>query len=808
MPKLARMRRWTIRILIGAGGALALLVLLALDFARSFAYSVPSYDGTHEAAGLAEPVDIARDRYAIPHIAAKSYEDAAFALGYAHAQDRLWQMEMSRRFVQGRLSELLGEITLNADILMRTMGLYTAAEDAIDHLSRDTQRSLSAYADGVNAYITGHRGRWPLEFVLAGLTPPEPWRPADSIAVLKGMAYQLSENMFRESARAALVPVLGSGSVEDFFAPFSDGPLPAYVSEIYGATRTGKVSGIPDTTASDNWVVDGTRSTTGKPLLANDPHLGFSIPSVWHLAHIGLPDEDIVGGTLAGVPAIIVGHNRHAAWGLTNTGPDTQDLYLERLEPEGGARYQTPAGLALFDPRTETIKVRFRGDATIRVRISHHGPVVSDASDAFAVPEGYALALKWTALESGDTTMDGLLRMGLAKNAEDFKTAVKSVVAPMQNIVFADDVGERGHIGLVLPGRVPIRAESNDSLGLVPAPGWDAKYDWQGYILLDKMVSIADPPKGYIATANNKTVPGDYPYTLSREWPDNYRIERIEELLSKTQKHSTSTFASMQRDGIDGYALALKQRLLAAGPFEEADAKAAQMLAAWDGEMIASRPEPLLWAGWTRALARRIFGDELGRAFTDFWGYRPEFTLRVLDGIDGEDRWCDDRATQDREDCRSRIRLALRDALGEVSGENGTGPENWRWGNAHKAIHTAQPLGSFPLIGSFFNREVEMDGGPFTLLRADNRMASRTPYAAIHGAGYRGIYDLATPGRSLFMISTGQSGNVFSSHYDDLLGLWAKGEYVLIPTAPEIVSEISVHHMRLLPAHETLSTTP
>lgn len=800
------MKVWVIRTLIGICAVFALLALLALDFVRSFAYSVPSYDGMVEVSGLAEPVEIVRDRYAIPHIAAKSYEDAAFALGYAHAQDRMWQMEMSRRFVQGRLSELFGQMTLDADILMRTIGLYRAAEDAIDHLSRDTQRTLAAYADGVNAYIAGHKGRWPLEFVLAGLTPPEPWRPADSVAVVKGMAYQLSENMFREAARAALVPVLGAKSVEDFFAPFSDGPLPAYLSEIYGVTRFGSGPSIPNTTASDNWAVDGAHSTTGKPLLANDPHLGFSIPSVWYLAHLGLPDEDIIGGTLAGVPAIIVGHNRHVAWGLTNTGPDTQDLYLERLEPDGGARYQTPAGLALFDVRTEAIKVRFRGDVTIRVRTSHHGPVVSDASDNFEVPGGYALALKWTALEPNDTTLEGLLRIGIAKNAQEFKTAAQSIVSPMQNVVYADDAGEGGHIGLVLPGRVPIRAADNDSLGLVPAPGWDGKYDWQGYIPPDKIVSIADPPSGFVATANNKTAPGDYPYTLTREWPDNYRIERIEELLAKTAKHTASTFASMQRDKLDKYALVLKQKLLAAGPFEEPYAKAARLLSAWNGEMLASRPEPLIWAAWTRALARRIYGDELGRAFAGLWGYRPEFTLRVLDGIDGEDRWCDDRATPDREACGQRIALALRDAVDELP--NGFDPERWRWGDVHKAIHTAQPMGSLPVIGSFFNREVEIDGGPFTLLRADTRMASRTPYAAIHGAGYRGIYDLSQPGRSLFMISTGQSGNVFSPHYDDLLPLWTKGEYVLIPTEPDLISEISVYRMRLLPAHETLSTTP
>jgi len=803
------MKRWAIRISVGLAVVLALTALFALDFLRSFARSVPSYDGTVRVAGLAAPVQILRDRYAVPHIVARSYEDAAFALGYAHAQDRLWQMEISRRYVQGRLSELFGETALSPDSMMRAMGLYTAAEDAVENLSRNAQRTLSAYADGVNAYILGHRGPWPIEFVLAGNAPPELWRPADSVAVLKGMAFQLSENMFAETARAKLVPVLGAKSVQDFFAPFSEATLPAYVGEIFGATRTGAAAGIPDTTASDNWAVDGAHSVTGKPLLANDPHLGFSIPSVWYLAHLAMPDEDIVGGTLAGVPAIIVGHNRHTAWGLTNTGPDTQDLYLERIDPDDTARYQTPSGFASFETRTETIKVRFGRERRIQIRATRHGPVMSDAGgSAFDAPAGYALALRWTALDADDTTLDGLLAIGLAKNAAEFKAAAKFVVAPMENIVYADDSGQAGHIGLVLPGRVPIRSERNDSLGLVPAPGWDGRYDWQGYIPADGMVDIADPPSGHIATANNKTVPDDHPYVLTREWEPNYRYDRIEELLAKSPKLSAANFTAMQKDTLDNYALQLKARLLAAGPFEGTGAKPAALIGQWDGDMLADRPEPLIWAAWTRSLARRIYADELGRNFASFWGYRTEFTERVLDDKDGEGRWCDDRATTEVEDCTSRIRLALSDAVSELAQSYGNDPMRWRWGDAHKAIHAAQPLGSFPVIGEFFNREAEIDGGPFTLLRADNRMSSRTPYAAIHGAGYRGIYDLDSPDRSLFMISTGQSGNVFSPHYDDLLKLWAKSEYVLIPASPEIVAEIALHRMTLEPAQNSLSTNP
>jgi len=798
-----RMKRWLFRAAIGTAAVVAALALLAVDFAASFQRSVPSYRGTVEAAGLSQRVQILRDRYAVPHIVSSSFEDAAFGLGYAHAQDRLWQMETARRFIQGRLSELFGPPAVNVDIMMRNFGLYDASKEAVTHLSMESQRALLAYANGVNAFISGHRGRLQIEFVLAGDTP-EPWAPADSVAVLKGMAFQLSGNAYGEAARAQLVRVLGRKSTQDFFPPFSDAPLPNYLDEVYATVRTGQAFAVPNTTASDNWVVDGAHSETGKPLLANDPHLGFTIPSVWYLAHLSFAGEDIVGGTLAGVPAIVVGRNRHVAWGFTNTGPDTQDLYLERINPDNSRQYQTPAGYAGFETRADIIGVRFFRDRQILLRKTRHGPVVSDipqSSFAAAAPEGYAIALDWTALDPDDTSMDALLMIGRAKNAQDVRASARLFVSPMQNIVYADDSDDSGHIGLMLPGRVPIRAESNDALGLVPAPGWDGRYDWRGFIPPDAFASVIDPPSGRIATANNKTVPEDYPYSLTRTWESNYRFDRIETLLKAMPKHSVTSFEAIQTDTVDNYALALKARLVAAGPFEGADPKAAALIAEWNGAMLGTAPEPLIFAAWARALARRIYGDELGANFRAFLGYREDFTLRVLDNTDGEGRWCDDKATPDVEDCPSRIRLALHDAVAELSEAYGADPSRWHWSAAHKAVHENAAVGGFPLVGGFFNREVPMDGGPFTLLNADNRMSSARPYAAIHGAGYRGIYDLKNSDRSRYIISTGQSGNVYSPHYDDLLGIWAKGNYISIPTDPAAIAEGTVDRLELRPQH-------
>lgn len=792
------MRRWIRRIGIVLAAIVIVAVLLTVDFFRSFARSLPSYDGVVAVTGLTAPVQILRDKYAIPHVIGGSFEQAAFGLGYAHAEDRLWQMETARRFIQGRLGELFGAQAVPTDMLMRSIGLYDAAQEALTHLAPQSQRVLQAYADGVNAYIAGHRGRWPIEFVLAGDTPPERWSPADSIAVLKGMAMQLSGNAFGEAARAELLPVLGRKGVEDFFQPFSDAPLPAWIDEIYGTTRTGQASAIPDTTASDNWVVNGTRSEDGSPLLANDPHLGFSLPSVWYLAHLSFPNQDLVGGTLPGIPAIVAGRNSHVAWGETNTGPDTQDLFLERLNPDNRREYQVPGGWASFDTRLELIKVRFGADHRILVRSTRHGPVMPENSAlGAAAPDGYVISLAWTALAPDDTTLDALLGINQAKNSNDIKAAAVGFVTPMQNIVYSDD---SGHIGLILPGRVPIRSKANDALGLVPAPGWDGRYDWTGFIPPKDAVSISDPPSGQIATANNKTVPANYPYTLTLEWPDSYRFDRIEQLLAQVQKNTSARFTAMQNDIIDLYAVDLKRRLLAAGPFPAGDAKAAQLLTNWNGAMDANRPEPLIWAAWARALARRLYADELGPLFRNFWGYRPEFTLRVLDGIDGEQRWCNDHSSPEIEDCPSRIRLALHDAVTELSAQYGSDPARWRWGIPHQATHTEQPFALFPLIGRLFERDIEISGGPFTLLRADNNMASSRPYAAIHGAGYRGVYDLGAPDASRYMISTGESGNLFSPHFDDLMGLWAHGGTVTIATAPKAVEATALHRLELRPA--------
>jgi penicillin amidase len=794
-------RRIAARIVAWAAGVLAAVGLIIFSQIEYYRSSLPAYDGRAQVAGLGAPVEIVRDGHAIPHIIAKSRADALFALGYVEAQDRLWQMEFSRRLAQGRLAAILGRPALPADIALRTLGLYADAESSVHALSPQARALLDDYAAGVNAFLATHRGPLPIEFALTD-DSPEPWRPADSIAVLKLMQLQLSGDASRELARAHLASRLSRQQIEDLFPPYPGdpvNPLPDYLFDLFGHGPKTAALEIPDTTASNDWVVSGARSVTGKPLLANDPHLAMTIPSIWYLVQISYPGADVVGGALPGEPGVTLGRNRTSAWGMTNTGPDTQDLYLEKLDPAHANSYLIPNGTAHFAQRRERIKIRFGSPVTITVRTTRHGPVLPDDLALFKArpPKGYVLALAWTALIPDDRTIQALLQVDEVNESAAAADALRDFVAPMQNIVHAH---ADGHIGLILPGRVPIRGSANDSLGLVPAKGWDARYDWQGFIPFAQLPRIDDPPSGQIATANNKTIPDGYRPTITREWEDPFRFWRIDQLLAATPKHSVASFRAIQLDIHDRYAQDLVPLLLKAAPWPGDQAReAATLLAKWDDSMDKDRPEPLIFSAWERALVRRLLADKLGADFSSYWTHHAGFVLNVLRNANGESRWCGNAATATRANCGSQIRGALDDALAELTSEYGADMTRWRWGDAHHVIDAHQPFGAIPLLSAIFNREAPVSGGGFTIRRGDFTFGAQRPYAATHGSGYRAIYDLAHPDASLFVISTGESGNVYSQYYDDLIPLWADGRYVTIPTSPATIASTAKYRLVLEP---------
>ncbi|MGE0744310.1 MAG: penicillin acylase family protein [Rhodospirillales bacterium] len=766
-----RLLRWTGRIAAGLIAFVALVLATGYLWLRT---SLPQTDGDVGVAGLDGRVEITRDSNAVPHVRATTMADAYFGLGYVHAQDRLWQMEGMRRLVAGRLAEIAGPPALRSDRFMRLLGLQALAAAGFAALSPETQAALEAYARGVNAYIAGHRGAWPPEFYAARIAP-EPWRPADSLVWGRLMALRLTGNWMTEVLRARLADRLTPAQLDDLWPDDQDGApattsaaLDPAVARLMQATIDAVPLTLRQTSASNAWAVDGRRSATGKPILANDPHLGFSAPGIWYLARLTAPGLEVSGATAPGVPFTILGHNERIAWGLTTTESDTQDLYLERLVPDRPGHYETPEGPRPFAERTEIIKVRGADDVEMTVRSTRHGPVVSDLDPA-AAPAGQVVALAWTGLRADDTTAEAAFRLNRARDWDGALDALRRWHAPQQNLFYADI---DGNIGFIAPGLVPVRRSGR---GLVPVPGWDDAYGWSGFIPFEELPQSFRPASGRIVNANHRIVGPDYPYWLGNGWSEPYRAKRIFDRLDAVPRQTVETAAALQNDVISLDVADLMPVLLAAGPFEGRAGAAVALLRRWDGAMDRDRPEPLIYTAWLRALNRALYADELGPQFADYWSLRPLVVRRMLGN---RTAWCDDIATPGAETCPAQVRAALGQALDELARAHGDDIAGWRWGDAHVARFRHGLFGWVPVLRDLADIVIETDGGAHTVNRAQPRISSEaTPYADVHGPGLRAVYDLADLAGSRFMIATGQSGNPLSAHYRDTTERWRDGGY-------------------------------
>ena len=737
-------------------------------------------------------MEIVRDAHAIPHIYARSARDGAFAMGFVHAQDRLWQMEMQRRIGAARLSEILGDRTLKTDLFLRTLGVYRVAERNFSMLSPEAQAIYEAYAAGVNAYLNSRSGLLPPEFVLLG-HEPEPWRPADSLVWLKMMAWDLGENFKDELLRARLAKRLDSAQLRDLWAPHpaDAAPKPAARQSSFdpgGIDFDAVAAALPELNAaglgSNAWALSGGHTVSGKPLLANDPHLRLEMPSLWYLAHISTPEFDVVGATLPGLPFPVLGRTQNFAWGFTDAGPDVQDLFIERIDPDDSARYLTPDGSQPFRVRTETIRVDGGEAAEIRVRETRHGPVVSDVieEDKSFLEAGHVLAFAWTALDEDDRTAEALVRIPAARDWNGFVAALRDVAVPQQTAVFAD---RSGNIGYVAPGRVPIRASGH---GYMPSPGWTGTHDWVGRIPFESLPRVYNPARGRIVTANNRLVGQDYPFYLTDDWTPPYRARRIESLLDARSAHDVESFAAIQQDVVSLAAARLLPVLIElTTPRGEVARRALDMLGRWDRRMDRDRAEPLIYIAWLRELMRGLFADELGPVFEDYWRIRTEVLHRVLTERTG---WCDVVTTDDRESCATTVGTAFDAALANLATRYGEDMGAWRWGEAHAVRMKHEVLGNIPVIGSWFEVRLPSGGaketvkaGGFTVSDPDH------PFAQNHGAGYRAVYDLGEPERSVFIQSTGQSGNPLSAHYGDYIDAWRDGRYLPMLTERARVEE-------------------
>ncbi|MBL9072597.1 penicillin acylase family protein [Tabrizicola sp.] len=816
--------RWLIRIV---SGLIALGVVLALLAYYILSRSLVDYSEDFTVAGISAPVEIVRNNDNVPHIFGKTDADVFFALGFAHAQDRLWQMTMLRRTAQGRLSEIFGPATVKVDELMRRYDLYGLALDSVKAQDPETLAALEAYSAGVNAWIEevnkGARGRGAPEFFLF---EPEisAWAPADSIAILKLMALQLSSALQTEVLRARVSLLLSPERLADILP---DDPsqgvaaLPDYAALVPGVVPSAKpvefaegpFSPVADPAmagASNSWAAMPGRSAAGGSLLANDPHLGLTAPTIWYLARLELQSGGVIGGTIPGVPLVLVGRSDKLGWGLTTAYVDDQDVVIEKVNPENKEEYQTPEGWARFQSRQSIIKVKDAEPVTLTLRWSEHGPILPGGHyDLGSItPGGHVAAISWTALTGADTSISGAMALMRAQTVDQAIAAGRKVVAPAQNVMLADGSG----IALQVMGAIPARDAGHPSQGRLPALGSDARVGFKGVLPYETNPSFRDPASGLLGNTNNKTVDRPFPEHVSFDWGDTQRIQRWLTLMKAREVHTRESFIEAQLDTVNPTARSLLPLIGAdlwftgeaapEGTPERLRQRALVLLAEWNGEMNEHLPEPLIAQAWLRALQKRLIQDELGAMSESFTHISPVFIERVYRNVGGASVWCDVIQSAAVESCTDIARIALDEALLELTEKYGDNLESWRWGDAHQATHDHPVLGEVPFLKYFVNIRQSTSGGDDTLMRGVTRGEGPEPYQNVHSAGYRGVYDFADPDSSVFIIATGQSGHPLSRHYDDLGELWRRGEYIPMSLDPELARAAAAGVMVLTPEEQ------
>jgi penicillin amidase len=812
---MGKMRRW--------GGRVAVLAALLPVLAAGGVYvllrqTVPPLSGTLAVAALSGPADIVRDREGVAHIFAGAVEDAYAALGFAHAQDRLWQMELLRLIAQGRLAEVFGPAMVDTDLFLRSLDLNGHAERSTRALSARSVALLEAYARGVNAFMERRtqpfEPRFAPEFLLLWRTP-EPWRVADSVGVMKVMALMLSKNLEEEVRRLALAAEgLTPAEIADLMPlPADENPPPLPdLAQLYplrrlalgpssqgpasaGAASVAFLDHLGDGAGSNSWVVAGARSKSGAPLLANDPHLRLSAPSLWYLAHLSVTAPDVaptvlVGASLPGTPLVLLGRTDVIAWGFTNNGADVQDLFIEKVNPDNPNEYLTPQGWRPFE--TEEVRVAVKGGepVTFTRRRTRHGPVLPASWRQLGrrLGEGYVAALQWTGTSDDDTTIEAGLYDVRVRGVRAFFDKVRPSVVPLQNMIVADGSGK---IGFIAPGRVPVRDAANRIAGRAPVPGWDDVYDWKGYLPFDALPRLEDPPEGAIGTANARVGGPDYPHHLTFDWEPAYRQQRIRELVLDRSGHDSGSMRAAQADVFSPACARLKPLMIAAvRQHGGANSAILDRLAAWDATMRAEAVEPLIFVAWLREAMQAIYSDDLGPVFYQFFDFQAPALERLLEGRAQGREWCDDRTTPEREDCGVVLARALDAALADLQRRYGADPGQWQWGRAHFANGEHRPLGMLAVIGKFFNVEVASPGDAYTLNHGKPEIREEPPYANRLAPSYRAIYDFADLDRSLYIQSTGQSGNPFSPFYRSFAERWAAAEYIRIPTQREAIEAL------------------
>jgi penicillin amidase len=795
-----------LEIILGAAAG-----LIGIGYYLLFRRPLPQISGSMALKGLLAPVKVIRDEWGVPHIYADSIQDLLFAQGYVHAQDRLWQMEFNRRLVAGRLSEILGEVSVPLDRWMRIIGMRRTAEKEFELLEESTQQLLKIYSAGVNARID--QGRLPIEFNLLRYIP-EPWNVTDTLSWPKMMSWTLSVNWEAEIIRAQIVNRIGAEKASELdMLDYTDSPFilsPDFDFSSIGSEalklseQARKFTGptAPNGIGSNNWVISGELTNTGMPLLANDMHLGLSIPAIWYENHLQAEGLHLSGITFPGIPGIVAGHNQNVAWGFTNGFPDVQDLYMEHLRRTSSNQIQYEFlgewQDALVIP--ETIHIKDKEPVSEEVVITRHGPIINKLAPDLAGEQ--PLALKWTTLEPSNI-LDSLLKMAKSKDCFEFREALKTWTSPAQNTVFADT---KGNIAYKLPGKIPIRAKGD---GRFPVPGWTGEYEWTSYIPYDELPEIINPTQGYIVTANNRVAGSNYPYHLSFDYCTGNRAERIEELIKGKKKISIDNVRQMQFDQISTQARRTAKVL---GQLKSSDPELQMVIdrmLSWDGNLSKGSAEASLYEVFTQSLVQRLLKEKLGDLAVYYCGKGPtpvlaessimaERSREWVDHIMGihNSPWFKLGKGENRDEILLSV---LRETVDDL--KHTLGPEfgDWAWGRLH-TLTFEHTLGSVKPLDKIFNRGPFELGGDFDTIWATGSSRYDLGHKGIVGPPFRFIADLSNWENCLGLLAPGQSGQAVSPHYTDQLQSWFSGNYHSMMFTQEVVKKNAKDVLVLNPA--------
>ncbi|UOQ92959.1 penicillin acylase family protein [Halobacillus shinanisalinarum] len=761
-------RRWKKACLISAIIVLVLVIGTIIFVNVYINRGLPQVSGEIKLEGLKEPVTVTRDESGVPHISAANAHDLFMAQGYVQAQDRLLQMELARRQASGTLSEVVGEAAIEQDKYFRTLGLRRAAEASLPLYSDEAVRSLEAFAQGVNMYIDKvvEENRLPPEFKLMGIEPGT-WQPVDSLTIGKYMAFDLGGHWERQAFNYyALAKFPEEKALELFPSYPKEAPTIINESEVVDVATSFQDAVIPpEFNGSNNWVLSGERTESGLPLLADDPHLGLATPSIWYQMHLDSPGYQVSGVIFAGIPGIILGHNEDIAWGVTNVGPDVQQLYIEKRNPNRPDEFQFEGNWEQAEVIPEPIKVK--GEETIDYEVveTRHGPVISEFAEQSGKDK--VLSLRWTALDP-TTELEAVLEINRASNWQEFEKGLEKFLAPAQNFVFAS---KGGTIAYKANGRIPIYETEDDAL--LPLRGWEEEDEWNGYIPFNELPTLVNPEKGYIATANNKVVSESYPYHISHNWAQPYRYKRIAEMIEGKQTHSVENMKDMQLDVRNLQAEEFLPFMLAhvEEGYGEVEKAAVNLMEKWTYEDDYQLPQPLIFHTWNTNIQAILYNESIPKEMRDlFHGAGQTTDEMVRSVINGEESiWVEEAGG-----IKHVLNESFSKTITELTEQYGNTPSDWRWGDGH-AVEFTHPLSSIRILGRFFNPgdPVPVSGSRVTVRAAgynDNGLVN-------HGASWRYVTDLGEPTEAEHVVGPGQSGHFRSEWYHDQFNDWVEGGY-------------------------------